>query len=216
MKLHRRGRDTTELLERLSRKSITQLQDGYVNQTSAVARILNGSLMVRQQSIWLRWRRRRPPTTKRHVFDRICPHYHISGVETKNVRLSRSKWNSAIINSGFSRQCDYCSTQFRIDEKDHGSQHSALFITQWIDLGQGRAVWDEKWAYRTSAAPRSGADWNHFLHGQVLSLQFENKESWQSLIDSILTLTPEDEAALLHERFGKMWIPSLKLSGLRK
>jgi hypothetical protein len=36
------------------------------------------------------------------------------------------------------------------------------------------------------------------------------------LIDSILTLTPEDEAALLHERFGKMWIPSLKLSGLRK
>jgi len=204
MKLHRTGRDTTELLEKLSLKPLTEQRDGYVNQTSAVAQIMNGSLVIRQQSIWLR-RKRRGPLTRGawRVNDIICPHYRISSIETKKVCLSDER-----IDSGYAKKCDSCFTEFRIDEKEYDWQRSVLFVTQWLDLGKGQLYRDQKWQSRTDMRNQPVSDSYKRRHRDgrpplAMNLQFEDKKDWQSLIDSILTLAPEDEAALLDEKYGK-------------
>lgn len=41
--------------------------------------------------------------------------------------------------------CKFCTTEFRTDFKELGDQGCALFLTKWMDLGQGRSPSDPKW-----------------------------------------------------------------------
>jgi hypothetical protein len=208
MKLHCRGRDTTELLEILSLQPSTQLRDGYVNQTSAVARILchqeRTSLVVRQQSIWLRCASHSTPTPNWQMFQTICPHYYIDSIKPKKICLKSTNRDRRFIKSGYFQQCERCPTEFRIDEKDYYGGQSTLCITQWNNYGQGPAVGDRSWACRAPPAPNDWADDLDFSDRQILSLPFENNGGWHSVIDSLLTLTSEDEAALFDKTLKKI------------
>jgi hypothetical protein len=45
-------------------------------------------------------------------------------------------------------RCDNCYTEFRVDFKSYGSDYNAMFVTRWLDLGDGCDPTDVKWKSR--------------------------------------------------------------------
>ncbi|PVH71882.1 hypothetical protein DL98DRAFT_353100, partial [Cadophora sp. DSE1049] len=44
--------------------------------------------------------------------------------------------------------CDHCYTEFRVDFKSYGKAGNAMFLTRWMDLGEGRDFNDHKFRSR--------------------------------------------------------------------
>lgn len=201
MKLYRQGLDHSKLLSLLSGKTETHFRDGYVQKSTALAQIVAGSLLIRQQRISMI-----PPTRLipipwdlRFV---ICPHIQFTSTRCfdryKNI-FQMDDWEEVAAYHNQERiiPCKYCLTEFQIDFKRYGERGNAMFVTKWQDLGQGRSPLDHKWQSHTS--PRIGRRWQQpveFDRGSICAA-FEGKEHFRFEFDSLLT--PQDWKELFRE-----------------
>jgi len=144
MKLYRQGLDYSKLLKFLSCKTTTCLRGGYDEQRMTLARIVDGSLLIREQKIVM------IPPAQPIPFSTICRHFSFMWPERfdlfkNNIQIAHlvqpedyRNWKGII-------QCKYCLTEFRIDFKNLGEQGNEMYVTKWQDLGQGRSPLDHKW-----------------------------------------------------------------------
>ncbi len=197
MKLYRQGLDYSKLLNLLSYKTKTNFRHCYVEQRMALARIVAGSLLIREQKIVMI-----PPTQPipipSYPFFPICHHFSI--ISTKcfhdynsgNIQIAHwdepedyRNWKGMI-------QCKYCLTEFRVDFKKFGERGTAMFVTKWQDLGQGRSPLDHKW--RSHVAGQNPREWLpvEFDRGSICTA-FERKEHFMFEFDGLLTLQDKKE-----------------------
>ena len=148
MKAYRRGLDYSTLLGQLSYKTRTRSDYGFNKQSTALARIVDGSLLIRHQTIFM------IPTARRTFIPRdlhlqICPHVYLYSSRGRDEYMEniRAGWwlsqSDLQARDGISK-CHRCLTDFRIDFKSFGEQGNTLFVTKWQDLGQGRSPLDQK------------------------------------------------------------------------
>jgi hypothetical protein len=202
MKLYRQGLDYSKLLKLLAHKTKTRFRYGYVEQCTALARIVAGSLLVREQRILM------VPSTepipipwKRSVF--ICPHFvykSINSFDRYKRIIQIGYWDEPEDYQNWEEfiQCEYCLTKFRIDFKQFGERGNAMFVTKWQDLGQGQSPLDRKW--QSHVAGREGRHWQpvEFDPGSICAT-FEQKEHCRFEFDGLLI--PQDEKELFRKSF---------------
>ncbi|KAH7321858.1 hypothetical protein BKA65DRAFT_482293 [Rhexocercosporidium sp. MPI-PUGE-AT-0058] len=152
MKLNQQGRDVSRILGFLSSKSRRYLRDGYVEQYSSLARVVDNRLLLRDQRV------RKVPTSQRDCLPRdvtfwVCPHFW---VYSKDKLDKLDRWGSQlekpdpfgpeVCHSGPGlMRCLFCYTDFRIDFKSFGDSGNAVCLTTWKDLGSSRPLLNEKW-----------------------------------------------------------------------
>ncbi len=194
MKVHRQGHDCSKFLNLLSLKTKTNSQLGYVEQSTALAQIVAGSLLLREQKIFM------IPPTQSIPWDFlffVCPHLTSRGILDQYGNINQNKiapWDipNNYQNSGRIMQCKYCLTEFRIDFKNFGGCGTAMFLTMWKDLGEGRSPLDHKW--QSHVMGRGGPRWLpvEFDQGSICAA-FERKEHFRFEFDSLLTLQNKKE-----------------------
>jgi F-box domain len=179
MKAYRQGLDCSRLLRLLSHKTETRFERGCVEQSTALARIVGCSLLTREQRIFLI-----PPTQPVQV-----PLYS-SFLVCIHSKFPQPKYEKKL---GSIIQCNYCLTEFRIDIKSFEEYGNAIFVTKWLDLGEGRSPLDYK--LQSHVAIREGVNWLpvEFDRGSICA-SFEQKEHFKFEFDSLLT--PQDKKEL--------------------
>jgi len=190
MKLHRQGLDCSKLLNLLSYKTETRFRPGYVEQCTALAQIVAGSLFIREQRIFII-----PPTHPIPIplapeFV-ICPHFRFISAESFDHYLDIIKiahWDKPkdYQNRDGIIQCKYCLTEFRVDFKNFGGRGNAMFVTRWQDLGEGRSPLDHKWQSHVDGCKVRGWLPVEFDRGSICAA-FEQKEHFRFEFDSLLT-----------------------------
>jgi hypothetical protein len=152
MELYRQGKDHSELLEILSCWTQTWSYHEVSLQRCWLARIVNGSLVIREQTTVLF------PPPDRQRFDiyraledvRICIHrkrVYKTDFDDNWDALPRAGWKQ-LENNGYRlmvNSCGECNTEFRTDFESWGDHGDALFVTRWMDLGEGRSHIDDTW-----------------------------------------------------------------------
>jgi hypothetical protein len=198
MKLHRQGLDCSKLLNLLSYKTKTHFRRGYVEQCTALAQIVAGSLFIREQRIFMI-----PPTqplpTPYDPYFVICPHIRFKSVESQYWEIIHiAHWDEPkdYQNGEGIIQCKYCLTEFRTDFKSFGGRGNAIFVTRWKDLGEGRSPLDHKW--QSHVYGRKSRDWLpvEFDRGSICAA-FEQKEHFRFEFDSLLT--PQNKKELFRK-----------------
>lgn len=161
MKRYRQGLDYSDFLNFLSCKE-THYRDGYFKLYTALARIVNGSMILRERKIVML------PLSKRDLIQgnqkvKICPHiYLIWNLDSQGlygiVESHRSlTWNIPRYDrnwQGLVRQCPYCRTDFSLEYEQFEGKVEAVFVTTWLDLGQGRSPMDYKWQSHVACCAR--------------------------------------------------------------
>ena len=141
MKRYRQGSEYSDLLDLLSLKTITYSRSGYVEQRTAAAKLIDGSLIVREQKTFM------IPATQPIPFPwdanfAICPHISFFTIEHLNrylrgIRVSDWKIQKGYLNGERVMRCRYCRSEYQIDFKQFGRHGNAMYVTKWLDLGQG-------------------------------------------------------------------------------
>ena len=142
MKRYRQGRDYTRLLDLLSYHHTGSWRRGHVRHHTSLPRIINGSLLVRDQRIFLPFR-----------WDEsfyVCPHSRLVTPTTDNrfgkyLQDRMIHWDERESHEAELIQCEYCLTEFRLDFKAFEGQGVAMVFTKWQDLGRGIFPWDFEW-----------------------------------------------------------------------
>lgn len=193
MKRYRQGLNYHELLNLLSCKE-TYHRDGYVEHYSALARIVDGSMLIREQKIVI-VSLAQPSLIQETQRITVCSHISlIWNLESQGLhgiveRVQSLRWNVPIIDcnwQGLVRWCNYCLTDFCLDFKQYEEKVEAIFVTKWQDLGQGRSPLDLKW--QSHVARSADRLWLsvEFDHGSVCT-SFERKEHFRFESNSLLT-----------------------------
>jgi hypothetical protein len=201
MKRYRQGLNYSELLNLLSCKE-THYRDGYVKHHTALARIVHGSMIVREQKIVM------VPLAKSSLIQGIqqvtvCPHISLiwnlepQGLHGIVERVESLRWDLPRIDcnwQGLVRQCPYCLTDFSLEFEQFEEKVEAVFVTKWQDLGQGRSPMDYKW--QSHVARSAGRLWLsvELDRGSVCAM-FERKERFR--FESTSLLTQQDKKELL-------------------
>jgi hypothetical protein len=138
---YRQGSDYSDLLDLLSLKTATHCRYGYVAQERAVAKIVDGRLLIREQKRFM------IPTTQPIPFPWdasfvICRHITFWSIRHLNRYLTSIRvpeWKIQTQHSDLERivQCKYCWSEYRIDFKKFGKRGNAMYVTKWLDLGHG-------------------------------------------------------------------------------
>lgn len=196
MKTHRRGRDTSPLLDLLSYKKIESCA-GFTQLHISEARIRNDSLLIRDQKVFMLPASRKTPFTLFGEFG-FCRHcvlhstddllrcgIYVPTVEEMDNYVSRE----GII------YCNYCHTELRIDFKSYGKAGNAMFVTRWMDIGEGRDVDDVKWRVRLGGGNEWLWDEAIYPRGSICDA-FEGGEDFE--FD--LIMTKKDEMELFARR----------------
>ena len=136
MKRYRQGRDYTRLLDLLSYHATTSWKPGHVRQTTTLLRIVNGSLLVREQRVFL-------PFQGDECWS-ACPH-HAGSHFWKYLRDSMIHWDKLESREAGLMHCEYCLTEFRLDFKAFEKEGVAMVFTKWQNLGRGLFPWDLEW-----------------------------------------------------------------------
>lgn len=153
MKRHRQGEDIDSLRKILSPKALTWSCNEISLQRSWLARIVDRSfLVIREQTIVLlsRWDRRESCIDSALQDVGICIHHprlHFSDLDEKWSLARTTEWKQLRNNTSHPliHGCRNCTTEFRIDFKQLGDNGSALFVTRWMHLGDGRSPFDRAW-----------------------------------------------------------------------
>lgn len=155
MKVHSQAQDPSKILRLLSCTYTNTYNRGFVEHSKAECRIHNSTLLVREQRIFMIPTSRSPPVPLRTSSPiQPCPHHPaltLPAILQLGMRIPR---RAEEIESHVNEQgilcCEYCYTEFRIDFKSYGSAGNAMFITRWMDVGEGRddLVGDVKWRNR--------------------------------------------------------------------
>ena len=136
MKRYRQGSDYSNLLGLLSLKSITRSISEYVEQRTAAAKLINGSLLVREQKMFMIPAMQPIPIPWNAV---ICRHIKYLNSEdlTYFLRDMDSKTQTGHLSKERVMGCRYCRSEYQIDVKQYGERGNAMYVTKWLDLGQG-------------------------------------------------------------------------------
>jgi hypothetical protein len=88
--------------------------------------------------------------------------------------------------------CEYCYTEFRVDFKSYGKAGNAMFITRWVDIGEGRDPSDHK--FRSRLGGLKPKTWTKvaFRRGSICAA-FEQKAESGFKFDSLLTQQDEKD-----------------------
>ncbi|KFY93334.1 hypothetical protein V500_03774 [Pseudogymnoascus sp. VKM F-4518 (FW-2643)] len=189
MKAHRQGKDTSALLRLLSHKTIDSLP-GFAQLHTAEARIRNGSLLVRDQKVFMVPASHTTPFSLSGEFG-FCRHTMLEsmwdlqwcGIHVPKVdEIHEHENKEGII------YCQYCHTELRIDFKSYGKAGNAVFVTRWMDIGEGRDRNDVKWKTRWSFEWL----WDDAVYPRgSISAAFEETDDFR--FDSLLTEQDEME-----------------------
>jgi hypothetical protein len=141
MKRYRQGSEYSDLLDLLSLKTTTHFRLGYVEQRTAAAKLIDGSLVVREQKTFM------IPATQPIPFPWdasfvICLHITFFTIKDLNrylrdIRVSDWKIRKGYLNGERVIRCRYCRSEYQIDFKQFGRRGNAMYVTKWLDLGQG-------------------------------------------------------------------------------
>ena len=186
MKLHRQGLDYSDLLRLMSQRTKTDFQPGYVEQQTAVARIVNGNLLIREQKRFM------IPTTQPIPFPWnpcffICTHIKFLSINDLNRYLRSIRvphWKTQKVYSHLERliRCKYCCSEYRVDFKQFGECGNAMYVTKWLDLGEGPLD------HRCQSHFSRCGEWQQveFELGSICSA-FEGKEHFDFDSDSVIS-----------------------------
>jgi hypothetical protein len=209
MKTYRQGHDTTNLINHLSYGTTTFARSGFVEQCSAIVRIQDGSLLMREQRVFMI-----PPSQKLplpwHGGIDICPHIQFAtmlGLYKYGIQIPYSDTIQGYENRQGIIYCEHCYTEFRVDFKGYGRAGNAMFITRWMDIGEGRDLNDLKWKsrlwYLTGTKKRVA-----FRRGSICAA-FEQKADSEFKFDSLLTAQNEKD---LRTKSPCPWPKNVELS----
>ncbi|EPE27646.1 hypothetical protein GLAREA_04437 [Glarea lozoyensis ATCC 20868] len=186
MKAHRQGRDATNFLSRLSCESKLLNTHGYSGQLNAKTKIRDGVLLFRDQVVLL-LPASKPYPVARYISGgifRMCCHHDFSDYKNfykAGVSIPRSDRVATHQNNEGIISCNHCHTEFRVDFKSFGSAVNAIFITRWLDLGDGCDPKEEK------LKNRMGTGYNRrevtFRRGSICAA-FEGRPESEFLFDA--------------------------------
>ncbi|KAL5348409.1 hypothetical protein ACLOAV_006892 [Pseudogymnoascus australis] len=155
MKIYRQGQDTTEFLQQLSFRGFEKHGTWSAEKRIASARIISGSLLTREQRVFMVSASQKFPVP---CGDGACfyicahfPNFTLQSLLKQGIQIPRSDFVEAYRNEQGILCCDFCYTEFRIDFKSYGKAGNAMFVTRWMDIGEGRDVNDPKWKKKTCA-----------------------------------------------------------------
>ncbi|OBT66134.1 hypothetical protein VE03_05144 [Pseudogymnoascus sp. 23342-1-I1] len=164
LKAHRQGHDTTSFLQLLSSRQSNLCCPGFAEHRISSAQIRSGSLLTRDQRIFMLTASQKFPVPCR-AYIYICFHFPYLTLRSM-LRHGLHIPPSADIATHENKQgilcCSYCPFEFRIDFKSYGNSGTAMFVTRWMDLGSGRDVHDPKW--RNRLVPEVDLDWQKAMY----------------------------------------------------
>ncbi|TAQ88925.1 hypothetical protein B7494_g2783 [Chlorociboria aeruginascens] len=192
MKAHRQGHDTANFTNLLSNREENPFRVGFRELHSATARIQDGSLLVRNQTVFM------IPSSKKlplpwSIRIRICNHIRFglpSQLYKDGIQIPHSDAIETYENKQGIIYCEHCHTEFRIDFKSYGEDGNAMFVTTWIDLGDGRDPDDFKWKSRVHYCVEGMKEKSNSPRGSIYAA-FEQKVDSDFKCDSLLTAQDE-------------------------
>lgn len=207
MKTHRQGKDTTALLRLLSYKKMNNYLMGFVELYTAEARIRHDSLLMRDQKVFMVPTSQKTPLPWygsfgicRHIPLMGMPHLYWWGIQDPQAHeIDEYENKQGII------YCPHCHTEFRIDFKSYGKAGNAVFITRWIDFGQGLDANDLKRRIRVD-----GFEWRTKVASERGSIYASFEHDAEFTFDSVLT--EQDEKDLCRKPYWT-WPDHAKVSG---
>jgi hypothetical protein len=187
MKRYRQGSEYSDLLDLLSLKTTTHFRHGYVEQRTAAAKLIDGSLVVREQKIFM------IPATQPIPFPWdasfvICPHISFFIIEDLNrylrdIRVSDWKIQKGYLNGERVVRCRYCRSEYQIDFKQFGRRGNAMYVTKWLDLGQGPLGYNCR-SHRNIA---DGLPWRQIeFHSGSICATFEGRVQFDFDSDAVI------------------------------
>jgi hypothetical protein len=190
MKAYRQDYKTPELLHLLTQGTRSYFSQGFVEQYTATARIQDGSLLVREQKIFM------VPSSMKFPVPcfgsmRVCSHIRLVFIEDFfqfGIEIPYSNEINGYKNTQGIIYCQYCFTEFRVDFKSYGKAGNAMFITTWMDIGEGKDLNDHKFQSRIGRRYEIGDTYvnAHFPRGSICAA-FEQKNEAEFEFDSLLT-----------------------------
>lgn len=118
----------------------------------AEARIQSGSLIVWEQRIFMMPSSQTIPVLRTDDIHICCHHPDLTlqDMLKQGMRIPHSDDVERYENTHGILCCEYCYTEFRIDFKSYRNRNAgnAMFVTRWMDLGEGYDTNDIKWRNR--------------------------------------------------------------------
>jgi hypothetical protein len=195
MKAYRQSHETTQLLSLLSCGTKRLFGPGFVEQRTAAARIQEGSLLLREQRVVMVPSSQEIPLS---WYSRggiiICPHIWfpiMTSLHQYGIQIPRATEIEGYENRQGLIYCDHCYTEFRVDFKSYGKAGNAMFVTKWMDLGEGRDLRDHKFRSRFSSVEETSWTKVAFRRGSVCA-SFEQKLESTFEFDSLLSQQDEE------------------------
>ncbi|KAE8445348.1 hypothetical protein EG329_013470 [Mollisiaceae sp. DMI_Dod_QoI] len=193
MKVHSQGRDPGQLLSFLSYEPMTINYEGFVKQCRATALIKDSSLLVREQQAFMVPSSQKIPIPW-HGDIHICAHMYFPTILSLHkkgvVRIPQAKELETFENQRGLICCRHCYTEFRVDFISYGESGNAMFITKWMDLGEGRDPNDVKFACRRVSLREETWTKVTFRAGSICAA-FEQKAASEFEFDSLLNVREE-------------------------
>ncbi|KUJ14836.1 uncharacterized protein LY89DRAFT_123379 [Mollisia scopiformis] len=194
MKTHRLGRNSRQLLQFLSYEPRTTHHRGFIEQNQAAARIVDDSLLVREQTVFMVPSSQRIPIPW-HGFINICNHIGFPGFLDLHrrgaVHIPQANELGTFVQSRRGLICcKHCYTEFRVDFKSYGESGNAMFVTRWMDIGEGRDPKEVKFTSRhVNLYQETWAKVN--FRGGSICAAFEEMPAAEFVVDSLLSAREE-------------------------
>lgn len=207
MKTHRQGKDADALLHLMSYKKMNNYLLGFVELYTAEARIRHGSLLMRDQKVFMVPTSQKTPLPWYGSFG-ICRHIPLMGMPHLywwGIRVPQAHEINEYENNQGIIYCQHCHTEFRIDFKSYGKIGNAVFVTRWMDLGQGREANDFKRRIRLNGTEQ----WKKVTY-QRGSICAAFEQNAKFTFDSLLT--EQDKEDLCRKPYWT-WPDYAKVSG---
>jgi hypothetical protein len=194
MKAYRQSHEMTQLLSLLSSGTKRSVEWGFVEQRTAAARIQDGSLLVREQRIFM------VPSSQEIPLPwcggiNICPHIRFATMKSLHacgIQVPHANEIEGYENRQGLIYCDHCYTEFRVDFKSYGKAGNAMFLTRWMDLGEGRDLSDHKFRSRFTNIEEKTWTKVAFQRGSICA-SFEQKPESTFKFDSLLSQQDEED-----------------------
>ncbi|EPE33159.1 hypothetical protein GLAREA_06171 [Glarea lozoyensis ATCC 20868] len=184
----------SELIQRLSCGPVTVAGVGFVKQTSAIAKIKGDSLLIRDQQIFVVPSAQQFPVPWSEEL-RICQHIHfwtMTGLYMDGIKIPHKADIERHENEEGIIYCEYCYTEFQIDFKSYGEFGNAMFVTRWMDLGEGHNPNEYKWRSRLTVFMQRIQRKVAFERGFICT-SFEEIPHSEFKFDSLLTTKAEKD-----------------------
>lgn len=211
MKAHRQGHESTKLLSLLSYGTKTIFNWGFVEQRTATVRIQDGSLLVREQRVFMVPFSHKVPVPWCGSMA-ICSHIFfvtMSDLYLYGIQVPLANEIEGYENRQGLIHCEHCHTEFRIDFKSYGKAGNAMFLTRWMDVGEGRDISDYKFRSRLRWIEETSWKKIAFRRGSICAA-FEQMAESEFKFDSLLTQQNEKD---LGTESPWPWPEGIEISG---